>query len=353
MSGLHIFCGDDVFTVKERAREFCVSRRGDDFASDPAVEIIDGDSESRKPDDSAALFLGALNTPPFLTPDKFVWLRHLPSMEIFYAKKPSPACRDAAAALLAPPPDYLTVLIDTFELDRRTSFAKQLQESGAEIQVFKAVRQDDRNYAKSRRETLLSLAAAAGITPDGDALDYLSDTLSSDTGAISGEMNKLAAYSGGGRITLADCMAVCSRTPEAVSWELCNAIAARDVRRALELLGVLRAQGEPDMRLLALLSNECQKQLRTVAEMAELKITRVNPRTFDNLDPELKQEFPDNQLLRVHPFRAFKMCESVAGRTPAALAARLSAVRDAGRALVSGGGDSRIILERLVLSLIG
>ena len=99
------------------------------------------------------------------------------------------------------------------------------------------------------------------------------------------------------------------------------------------------------------LSGEFQKLIQTRLAMKQLKLTRVTPRTFDSLPESLKKEFPDNPLLKLHPFRAFKTCEGAAGFTDAELAGNLEAVRNASRALVSGGGEPRIILEQLVLRL--
>ena len=119
----------------------------------------------------------------------------------------------------------------------------------------------------------------------------------------------------------------------------------------LILLDIMLRQGEPEIRLMYALSGEFQKLIQTRLAMKQLKLTRVTPRTFDSLPESLKKEFPDNPLLKLHPFRAFKTCEGAAGFTDAELAGNLEAVRNASRALVSGGGEPRIILEQLVLRL--
>ena len=142
-----------------------------------------------------------------------------------------------------------------------------------------------------------------------------------------------------------------SRTPETVSWEFTGAIVARDVPRALHLLSVLLSQGEPEIRLMAALSSEFQKQIQTRLAMRQLNLTRVSAHTFDALDPKLREEFPENFLLKLHPYRAYKICEAAAGFSERELVGNLELVRNASRALVSGAGEPRIVLEQLVLSL--
>jgi hypothetical protein len=56
-------------------------------------------------------------------------------------------------------------------------------------------------------------------------------------------------------------------------------------------------------------------------------------------------------LLKLHPYRAFKVCENAAAFSDEVLAKDLELVRNAARALVSGGGDRRMVLEQLVLKL--
>ena len=120
---------------------------------------------------------------------------------------------------------------------------------------------------------------------------------------------------------------------------------------AWALAELRRRQGEPEIRLMYALSGEFQKLIQTRLAMKQLKLTRVSPRTFDSLPESLKKEFPDNPLLKLHPYRAFKTCEGASGFSDGELARDLEAVRNASRALVSGGGEPRIILEQLVLRL--
>ena len=56
-------------------------------------------------------------------------------------------------------------------------------------------------------------------------------------------------------------------------------------------------------------------------------------------------------MLKLHPFRAFKLTEQAAKFSGKRLSKIFQALLDANRNLVSGGGEPRIILERLILDI--
>ena len=85
--------------------------------------------------------------------------------------------------------------------------------------------------------------------------------------------------------------------------------------------------------------------------MRELGITHATPRSFDNLPADVKSRFPDNPLLKCHPFRAYKMCEAAQKLGGHKIAEKLAAIRNASCAAVSGSGDARILIEQLILKL--
>lgn len=352
MGKLYVITGDDEFAVKERSRALAIELGGEALEENPAIEIIPGDSDSLKPDEIARRFLEAMRTPPFLCASKLVWLRHFLNFDVFNAKDPVPVYTEVQSLLTAPLSEELTVLADGFNLDMRKQFGKALKSAKIEIEVLNLPKTNDRRYAEDRRMSIRAVCQELGKGIEGNAAAYLAETLSGDSGLLRNELEKLACYVGEAPcITLADCQAVCSRTPETVSWEFTGAITARNIPAAMRLLDVLLSQGEPEMRLMAALSGEFQKQIQTKLAMQQLNLTRVNARTFDSLPQELRDRYPDNPLLKLHPFRAFKVCEGAANFTDAELVRNLELVRNANRSLVSGGGDRRIVLEQLILKL--
>ena len=58
-------------------------------------------------------------------------------------------------------------------------------------------------------------------------------------------------------------------------------------------------------------------------------------------------------LLKMHPYRAFKMCENAAKFTEQELARALHAILMANRAMVSGGCSPRLAMEQMVFEITG
>jgi len=74
---------------------------------------------------------------------------------------------------------------------------------------------------------------------------------------------------------------------------------------------------------------------------------------FYDISPDMKTRFPENLLLKVHPFRAFKMVET-AGRFPAwRIAPAMRALLEANRKLVSSSEDQRMVVEAMIVKICG
>ena len=355
MGRLLIISGDDDFARKQRAREAASMLTGcDEPENAENMEIIPGDLPELKPDVIAGRFLEALRTPPFLSPDKIVWMRHHPDLDGWTGEKLPPVVRELTEYLLSALPEGVAVLIDGPGVDKRKLFYRNLLKNGAEIEIFSVSRATDRNFAETRRNVLHEFAKSTGKRLSAEAMQYLTEVIGGDSGILANELNKLACYTGNaGEITVDDCRAIVSRTPEAVVWEYTEAIQRGQCERALRDLALLDLHGEAgaELRLIAALSNTFQRSLNLRAAMRELGITRPTPSAFERIGEDKKAQFPDNPLIKLHPYRAFKMCEAALREDGAALAAKLTMIRDANRALVSGGGDPRIILEELTRKL--
>ena len=327
---------------------------GDEPENADHVEIIQGDLPELKSEMIAGRFLEALRTPPFLAPQKIVWMRHHPDLDSLTLESAPAAVKELTAFLSVILPEELSVIIDGPGLDKRKTLWKNLQKAGAVVELLNMTRATDRNFAENRRNILNNFAKATGKHLRPDAMQYLTDVIGGDSGILANELDKLASYTGNmPEITLDDCRAIVSRTPEAVIWEYTEAIQNGRKETALHALALLGRQGEQgfELKLIALLSNAFQKSLNCRKAMQELGIRHPSPGAFEHLSEEVKARYPDNPLIKLHPYRAFKMCEAAVKLDGAAMARKLTLIRNASRALVSGGGEPRIILEQLTINL--
>lgn len=355
MSVFYIISGDDDFARKRRVRELCASVCGNpEPEEDESVEIINGDDPAVKPDEMAAAFVESLRTPPFLCERKVIWMRHHPDLDLIFAEKVSPANAELYTLLSSPLPPEIDVIIDGPGVDRRRSKVKELKNSGAVIDICAAAKANDKAAAENKREIINDFCRKNNKRLSFDAMQFLLEAIGGDSGTLSNELEKLNCYTAGVQeITLADCQAIISRTQEALNWEFTGAVVENNRPKALLTLAKLLAQKENglEIRMLYSLSNEYQRLIQTRLAMKQLNINRANPNSFSSLPPDIKERFPDNPLLKMHPYRAFKTCEAASRFSGNMLAEKLSAIRDANRALVSGGGDNRILLEQLVCKL--
>lgn len=355
MGEFYLISGDDDFARKQRAHQAAVTLCGENEPENsPALEIITSDSPDAKPEELLSRFLEALRTPPFLNDFKVVWLRHYPALDELFSDAPPAGAAEILTILSSPLEDYLKIIIDGPGVDRRKKAVKDLKNSGVQIEIFNTAKSSDKGFAENRRQVLDNFARSCGKRLRHDAMQYLLEVLGGDSGMLANELEKLDCFTAGQtEITLEDCLAITSRTAEALTWEFTGAVIAGNRSTALKTLAMLLGQRENGMeiRLLYALSNEYQRLIQTKLAMKQLRITRPAPGVFDNISPELKEQFPGNPLLKMHPFRAFKVCESCMKVSGATLAEKLKLIRDASLALVTGGGDSRMVLEALTCSL--
>lgn len=355
MGKLYLVSGDDDFGRKRRVRELILTisklPADADPEDNPDLEIVSGDADDVKINVIASRFLESLRTPPFLSPEKLLWLRHFPDFDFFNT---DPDLGEVLTGELSGElPQEVTVVIDAPGLDQRKQFARKCRAAGAQIEILNSSsKASDRRWEENRRTVIIDMCRKAGLRISGDAVQYLAEAVGGDTGILINEMEKLFCYIGGAvEITLENCRDIISCTTETLSWEYNSAIVDGNPQRALKLLSQLMTDDSDAIGVLMSLSGEFQRLQQTVLAMQELGVSQVNPRTFDVLPESVRQEFPDNILLKMHPYRAFKVCESAMRFTPEMLAKKLSLLRDANQALVSGKGAPRMVLERLTLAL--
>jgi DNA polymerase-3 subunit delta len=359
-SKIFLISGNDEFAIKEKTREIIISLCGDDPESNSNLEVIIGDGDA-KPEEILSTLLNALRTPPFLSADKIIWLRHFIHFEKAFSADSS-AADGLTVFIKQGVPQDITLVIDGIDIDQRKSFFKACKTAGAEILFFRKADITAKDYVKGQGERIEEICAKAKKHIDYSALNFLVETIGSDSGRIKSELDKLCCYIGKNEtITLADCKAICSRTPETMGWEFSNRMIERDIPGALSVIGDLleqmrnqRGGGSQELAVLFNSIRSVQELVMTRCAMAELNLpNNIGKSFFYAIPPDLKEKHPNNMLLSANPFRAYKMCESARSFTDIELAEAIEELLNANRKLVSGGGDARIILENLVLKIAG
>lgn len=362
MSSFFLVSGNDEFAIKARAKEHIINLCGEDFEANGDLEIIRGDDDNLSCSETVGRFIGSVNTPPFLSTQKIVWLRNFNQFEVLTtssAKDNVSALAQMVALFKQTIPDDVAIVINGTGLDQRTALAKALKGvDGVVADFYKKADLADKDYTKNQAEKIVALAKKFKKQVEPDAIEYLSIAVGSDYGRMQCEIDKIATFLGEDRmITLEVCRNICSRTPEALGWEFARALTDGDRTAALQIADTsLREMknsrsSSGELTLIYQAVRGFKDILDTRLAMLELGINDVGRNYFYNAPENLKSDFPNNMLLKVHPFRAYKLVESALRFPERKIATAYKALLEANRRMVSGGGDSRIILEDLIIKV--
>lgn len=219
-------------------KKLCLPEGEDDFS----YKRLDG------PELDVNALAGAIDAVPFMTERSFVELRGVDINKVKDA--------DAAAKVLTDIPDYCTV-----------AFVQSAQyEPDGRLKLIKAIRANghDMKFTQQSQGQLVDWItrrfAAAGKSADTEAVQRLIFISGDLMSRLIPEIEKVAAYAKGERVTVDDVEAVANHIPEAVVFSLSDHIAARRYESAAQTLAELLADknNEPIM-LLALLGAQMRK----------------------------------------------------------------------------------------------
>lgn len=187
---------------------------------------------------SLQAFADAVEALPMMAEHTFVWVD-----EVDLFKLPE-AERNKIAELLADIPDYCTIVF-TYETvawkpDKRQKKLWEAVESNAEIIEF--AKQDQRELIA----WVTRHFAARQKRISADLCAYLIDITGGTMTALSGEISKIAAYSGAENITKSDIDAVTEPVLDAVVFQMTDLLGQGDYGSALiKLRQLLQMQQEP------------------------------------------------------------------------------------------------------------
>ena len=248
-ANIHAVVGSDESAVKSAAAELAATL-APAGAGDFGVEIIDGCAENA--DQAAARVrstIEALQTLPFFGGGKLVWLKNvnfLGDSRLGSSAAVQEALEQLRDALDAGFGDgEVKFLLSATEIDKRRSFYKALAKQ-AELQVFDKLDSSRSGWEEEALDLVQSLGKACGLRFDEEALDLFVMLTGGDRRTINNELEKIDLFLGPNerRVTLEDVRTLVPASRAGVIFELGNALAARDLERALGLVRRLLDRGE-------------------------------------------------------------------------------------------------------------
>jgi DNA polymerase-3 subunit delta len=250
---IHAVVGSAEAEVKRTAAELAEKLKPAD-AGEFGLEIIDGAADNAE--QAAARIrstIEALQTLPFLGGEKLVWLKNanfLADTTIGRAASVQSALEELAEVLTGDLGTDVTFLVSAIDVDKRRSFYKTLVKR-AEVQVFDKLDSSRSGWEEEATELVQAHAKKRNLQFDDDALDLFVLLTGGDTRQIDNELEKIDIFLGDQRRVDTDLVRELVPLSRAgVIFELGNALAERDLQRALTLVRRLLDQGETAIGIL-------------------------------------------------------------------------------------------------------
>ena len=242
---LYLLLGEEQYLAERALREICSTLDESLRPFNLSVFSIGADNGTGSKI-TAAMVIDAANQMPMMAPRRIVVVREFDKIKedeqelvLAYLNNPSPTT---------------TVVFRAITLDKRRKVSATLLKS-CEVVTFDRL---DEGHAVNWAQDYLK---PLGCRIEHEALRMLVGLTGTGLTRLANELDKLAAYSGGGIIDSEAVQQLVPRAREHAGWELWDAIAARDRKRALRLMQRMLDDSDP-LPILGALASFYRKLIR-------------------------------------------------------------------------------------------
>jgi len=366
MNKLILITGNDSLAINSRAEEIIDSLKKDGL-EDYSLDIIHGDNENVKPTKILENLIISLNTPPFFSSNKTIWIKHFSHFKLTIGKdKKNKIFQEILKDITQTIEKYflnnndISLIIDGPELDKRTAFYKFFTKYG-NVCALNKIDKNSKNYQSELRNKIRDIFSKQDIQISYDAVEFLAETVGSETGRLTGETEKLISYVGSvKKITIEDCHSICSKSLEMANWIFADALANKNLKSSFNALNIIidklisekSASSNPELSMLFQAIRKFQDLIKIKSGAEELSIPmRCQYQLFKSKIDNNKENKENNILFTYHPYRAYKLYEQAQIFSDKKIANIFTALLSANKELVSGTISPRITLENLILSV--
>ena len=360
-ASIHAVVGTDDVEVKRIARELAAKLAPPgDFGTD----IIDGTAgNSDDAADRVYRTIDALQTFGFMGAGKLVWLKDanfLADDRTGGAQTTIEAVEKLTALLKEGVPEGTSFLLSAGAVDKRRSFFLTLKKI-AEITACDRIDSSKQGWEENAAILVREIAGKKGLRLDDESLELFTLYTGGDRPAILSELEKLDLYLGPAKRTVAldDVRMLTPMSRAGVIFELGNAISARQLPRALELLTHLMFNGEKAIGILLATIIPTVRNLLFVKDL--MTRHRLSPpskpfefgRQLDRLPAEATAHLPRTKEGKLNAYSLGFAAVGARNFSLPDLQAGLKSCLDANVALVSAPTDTEVVLGQLLVRLIG
>ena len=362
-----LVCGDDDFSVKQRARtlyeQWCAELGGMDHEVLDATAANAGEAQQR-----IARLLEALNTLPFFGGAKVVWFQNcnfLGEERTAGSASVTSALGELAETLKAFRWDGVRLLVSAGKPDKRRAFFKGFEKHG-QVEVFEALSQDDKDWSGKAESEAIRILRTAGKEVGDEALAELVNRVGPNLRMLASECEKLVLYTGQrAAITLEDVQVSVSRQKLARAFALAEALGDRNLSKLLktldEELWEIRVGADKRKSEIGLLYGLISKvrsllMLKELLSNGSLKPARDYNSFKSQLDRIPASSMPADRRfnpLASHPFVLFQAMKQAANYRTEELVEAMSVLLEANRRLVSADLDEAMVLQQAAFRIVG
>ena len=361
-ANIYAVVGSDEAEVKRVAAELA-AKLTPPGAGDFGLEVIDGAADNAE--QAAARIrstIEALQTLPFMGGGKLVWLKNanfLGDSPIGRAASVQDALEELSRTITADFGTDVTFLVSAPEVDKRRSFYKSLAKR-AELQIFDRLDATRSGWEEEATEVARAHAKKRKLQFDDDALELFVLLTGGDTRQLDNELDKIDIFLGDARDVHVDLVRELVPLSRAgVIFELSNALAERDLDRALKLVRRLLDQGESAIGILLVAILPTVRNLLLAKDLMERhRLPRPHApfqfiSTINRLPAEATQHLPRKKDGTINAYALGIAAENAHRFETKQLIDGMQACLEANLKLVTTQLDHELVLTEVVVKLIG
>ena len=359
---IYAVVGSDDIEVKQTAAGLAESLKPA-RAGEFGLEMIDGAADNAE--QAAARIrstIEALRTLPFFGGEKLVWLRNanfLGDDQKSRSVAVQAALEELADTINTGLGPEITFLISAIDVDKRRSFYKSLVKR-AELQIFDKLDSSRGGWEEEATEMVQARAKKRKLQFADDALELFVLLTGGDTREIENELEKIDLFLGKDRAVKINLVReLVPLTREGVIFDLSNALAERDLERALELVRQLLDQGENAIGILLVAILPTVRNLLLAKDLMERhRISRPHaPFPFisavNRLPAKAVAHLPRKKDGTVNAYTLGLAAQNAHRFSTAQLIAGMQACLNANLQLVTTQLDHELILTEVVVKILG
>ncbi len=303
--------------------------------------------------------LESLQTMTMFGGDRVVWMKDanmLNDSVVGRSAVVKTLVNELGALIKAGLPDDVRLVVTSPKIDKRYAFYKACKAAG-ELQEFSV---PEKSYKADEHagQFLTEMLQQAGLKMSPSTRDLFVEKVGTETRQIANEVEKLAVYMNRkGEVSAADVTTISSASRDVLSWDFAEAVASRNLEKALGVLRQLMFQGESAVGLIMGLENRFRDLLiiRHAIHQRWLGFTGAGKwqKASWNVPPDAEDALAacEGDPRNMNPFRVGMLATEAKKYTRRELQMAQALAFQAHQELVSSSLPKELILEVLVLKL--